>query len=135
MSTEPDRDSVNDPVDLLDELDSIIRAQEILRHRMIALGARYAALEPYADRFDEPDPEIPWLSRTYGSVNIDSAKDRLSVAARRSEEASAWLSMADECAEKIREYPKSEREQDGSRSGNAIADAMVRTVERDGAER
>ncbi|MFD4432890.1 hypothetical protein [Nocardia sp. NPDC058497] len=135
MNVEPARESINDPVDMHDELDSIIRQHEILRRRMAALSARYAALEPYADRFDEPHPESPWLSRTYGSVNVESAKDRLEYAARACKSVSEWLSIANESAAKIREYPQPERDDTMRTAGNAITAAMDRTAEWDGAER
>ncbi|MFJ2834609.1 hypothetical protein ACIO52_04535 [Nocardia sp. NPDC087230] len=135
MSAEPARESINDPVDLYDELDSIIRQQEVLRSRMVALSTRYAALEPYADRFDEPNPEYPWWPSTYGSMNVESAKNRLEYAARDSVSTSEWLSMAHEVAVKIREYPQPERDDAVRASGNAIADAMVWAAEHDGVER
>ena len=106
MSTDHGQEPIHDPIDLLDELDSIIRAQEMLRHRTIALQARYAALQPHADRFDNYPAQLP----TFGRVNIESAGDRLGYAARDVElGVGMWLAAARESAVKVREYPQSQR--------------------------
>ncbi|MFD4461321.1 hypothetical protein [Nocardia sp. NPDC058480] len=124
-----------DPDDLLDELDSIIAEQEILQRRTVALQARYAALEPYAERYNQPDPEIDYLSLTYGSVNVESATRRLDAAVSYAPGLTSWLTSARDSAWKIREYPQVNREQVAREPDNTIADAIARTVERDGVER
>ncbi|MFF2082853.1 hypothetical protein ACFVVM_03720 [Nocardia sp. NPDC058176] len=112
MSTEHGQEPVHDPIDLLDELDSIIRAQEVLRQRTIALQARYAALEPVADRFYQPNPN-PRLSdfpQEYGSINVAHTAERLGHAAHDMGLTTKYaLSPAREVAEKVREYPQPER--------------------------
>lgn len=124
-----------DPEDLLDELDSIIAEQEILQRRTVALQARYAALEPYAERFNQPNPDVDYLSLEYGSVNVESVVRRLDSAATFAPIVGGWLTSARESASAIREYPQRECEQVGHESGNAIVDAIARTAERDGVER
>ena len=106
MSTDG-QEPIHDPIDLLDELDSIIRAQNMLRHRTIALQARYATLQPHADRFDQQDPASDYRRLQIGAVNVESAALRLGYAAE-SDNGMAWLAIARESAAKIREYPQSE---------------------------
>ncbi|WP_446224830.1 hypothetical protein ACTWPB_06795 [Nocardia sp. IBHARD005] len=124
-----------DPEDLLDELDSVIAAQEILQRRIVALHARYGALEPYAERYNKPNPEVDYLSLEYGSVNVEGATNRLDAAAHYAPGVTSWLTSARDIAMRIREYPQPVSEQVGHGSGNAIADAVARTSERDGVER
>ncbi|WP_329405959.1 hypothetical protein OG563_30470 [Nocardia vinacea] len=101
----------HDPAELLDELDSIIREQELLRLRTIALQARYKALESHADRFDKPGKH-EWLPEEYGRINVEySARFLLHAAGDMAGTAKYGLVPARELAEKIREYPQPEREQ------------------------
>ncbi|APE33793.1 hypothetical protein BOX37_07210 [Nocardia mangyaensis] len=135
MSTEHGQEPFYDPEDLLDELDSIIAAQAILQRRTVALQARYAALEPYADRFDEIDPERDWIPRTFGSVNVESTARGLGYAVGPAESFADWLGHTRDSASKIRVYPRPDRAQTERVSGNAIADAITRNADRDGVER
>ncbi|MEV0294214.1 hypothetical protein [Nocardia sp. NPDC050710] len=100
----------HDPAELLDELDSIIREQELLRQRTIALQARYRELEPHADRFDKPGPQ-GWSREEFGSVNVDSTVTRLGYAASEMEHPLKWAAMARRDAAKLREYPQPQRDQ------------------------
>jgi hypothetical protein len=112
MSTEHGQGPIHDPIDLLDELDSIIRAQEVLRHRTIALQARYAALEPHADRFDQPNlnPNLKDFPREYGSINVSHTAMRLGDAANDMAMTSKYgLHPARKLAVKVREYPNQAR--------------------------
>ncbi|WP_328410960.1 hypothetical protein [Nocardia sp. NBC_00403] len=102
----------HDPADLLDELDAIIREQQLLQARTIALQARYKSLEAYADRYDKPGPS--WAHREFGSVNVKSTVDRLRYAARDMKWPVEWAVMAREEAEKLQEYPQPDRELDGT---------------------
>lgn len=106
MSTEYGQEPFYDPEDLLDELDSIIAAQAILQRRTVALQASYAALEPYADRFDEIDPERGWIPSEFGSVNVDSAAKGLGYAVGPADSFADWLEYARDSASKIRVYPQ-----------------------------
>jgi hypothetical protein len=109
MSTD---EPLHDPVDLLDEADAIIREQELLRLRVIALQARYRALEVHAGsgRFDKLD-ESGWREE-FGSVNVKFAAIRLGDAADdMSSTLQYHLLPVRELAEKVREYPRSESEQ------------------------
>ncbi|WP_433193826.1 hypothetical protein ACQP1G_34275 [Nocardia sp. CA-107356] len=101
----------HDPAELLDELDSIIHEQELLRLRTIALQARYKALEAHADRFDKPGKH-ELFPEEYGRINVEYAARNLGDAAR--DMAGTWkyhLGPARELAAKVREYPQPEREQ------------------------
>ncbi|MEV0769942.1 hypothetical protein [Nocardia salmonicida] len=125
-----------DPDDLLDELDSIIREQAILEARTTALRARYAALKPFADRYNEPGDGPYSFPKEHGSINVEYAAKYLGDASRHMEStATHGLNPARELAAKVREYPAPEREQTDRDSSNAIADAVARNAERDGAER
>ncbi|MFD6102647.1 hypothetical protein ACFWFQ_08265 [Nocardia salmonicida] len=105
MSTDHGQEPIHDPIDLLDELDSIIRAQEVLRHRTIALQARYAALEPHADRFDQRVEG--WHLAEHGSINVKHSAVRLGDAARDMAMTSKYgLHPARKLAVKVREYPE-----------------------------
>jgi hypothetical protein len=109
VSIEQEREPFNDPAELLDELDSIISEQRLLRLRVQALQARYRELEPFADRFDKPGPE-EWSSpETFGSVNVESAVIRLDYAAKSIDSPETWLQAAAESAMKVREYPQREQ--------------------------
>ncbi|MBF6134990.1 hypothetical protein IU501_18515 [Nocardia otitidiscaviarum] len=101
---------LHDPADLLDELDAMIREQESLRQRAIALQARYRALEAHADQFDKPGPN-PWLPEEFGSVNVEAAVQRLDCAADSMYYPAKWFVSAREYAAKVREYPQPERVQ------------------------
>ncbi|MGK8559568.1 hypothetical protein [Nocardia gipuzkoensis] len=102
---------LHDPTDLLDELDAVIREQELLRQRAIALQARYRALEPHADRYDKPGP-YEWMPEEFGSVNIEAVVQRLDCAADSVMYYPAkWFVSARAHAAKVREYPQPEREQ------------------------
>ncbi|MFI6364169.1 hypothetical protein ACIBG0_15615 [Nocardia sp. NPDC050630] len=108
--------SVNEsfhPLELLDELDAVIREQELLQLRTIALRARYRALEPYADLFNKPGPDgKPWSCEEYGSVNVKYTAAWLGDAARDMARTLKYhLRPARELAAKIREYPQPECEQ------------------------
>ncbi|MGY1871988.1 hypothetical protein [Nocardia gipuzkoensis] len=104
---------LHDPVDLLDELDAIIREQELLRQRSVALQARYRALEPIADRYNKPGPESrPWDTEEFGSVNVKWTAKNLDTAVEGMASVSQrWLWAARELAAKVREYPQPDREQ------------------------
>ncbi|MFJ2665698.1 hypothetical protein ACIO14_15225 [Nocardia fluminea] len=112
MSTEHGREPIHDPIDLLDELDSIILAQEMLRHRTVALQARYAALEPIADRFDQPHTDSSFLKTEYGAINVQYSAKNLGYSASDMEGTASWLRSARELAEKVREYPQPQRSVD-----------------------
>ncbi|WP_328711634.1 hypothetical protein [Nocardia salmonicida] len=108
MSTDHGQEPIHDPSDLLDELDSIIRAQDMLRHRTIALQARYAALQPHADRYDQPhiDPNLKGFPREYGSINVSHTAIRLGDAAKDMAMTSKYgLHPGRKLAVKVREYP------------------------------
>ncbi|MFF0529559.1 hypothetical protein ACFYT3_14315 [Nocardia amikacinitolerans] len=148
----------HDPVELSDELDDVIRAQEMLRQRTIALQARYRALQPLAEsgRYDKPG-EHAYATEEFGSVNVEGTARRLETAVRDMDSAlKYWLTGARELAVKVREYPRPEREQDElsasgqvipdsglasdatsalagySSTDNALADAIVRDADREG---
>ncbi|MBF6298479.1 hypothetical protein IU459_13115 [Nocardia amamiensis] len=118
---------LHDPADLLDELDAIIREQELLRQRTVALQARYRALEAHADRYDKPGP-YEWLPEEFGSVNVEAVVQRLDCAADSMYYPAKWFVSARECAAKVREYPQSDREQADAAgpasagSGSALAE-------------
>lgn len=106
MSAEHGQEPIHDPSDLLDELDSIIRAQEMLRHRTTALQARYAALESFAEQFDN----LGGVGRAeFGHINVEFTAKNLDEAAARQDYAKDWLSHARELAVKVREYPQPRR--------------------------
>lgn len=109
MNVGQGREPFNDPVELLDELDSLIAEQESLRLRAVALAARYRELESYAGRFDKPGPTEWSPTETFGSVNIEFTVRNL-VGAVRDMAATAKYSLlpARELAEKVREYPQRE---------------------------
>lgn len=119
---------LHDPADLLDEVDAIIREQELLRLRAIALQARYRALMVHAEsgRFDKLD-ESGWREEI-GSVNVKFAAIRLGDAADdMSSTLQYHLLPVRELAVKVQAFPRSEREQaDASSSapvgsGSALA--------------
>ncbi|MGW4365432.1 hypothetical protein ACWEKT_07280 [Nocardia takedensis] len=119
----------HDPVDLFDELDSIVRAQELLRQRMVALQAKYRALQPYAEagRFDKLDAG-GWPTE-FGVVNVEYTADGLGEAARLARGVYDYsLKRTHRLAEKVREYPRppqhSERGSDrgDSSSPSALAE-------------
>ncbi|MFD0362741.1 hypothetical protein ACFQZZ_14955 [Nocardia sp. GCM10030253] len=93
----------HDPADLLDELDAIIREQELLQARTTALQARYKSLEAQADRYDKGYEE-------FGSVNVKWTANNVGAAARGMTAPLTWSQAARGLAEKIREYPQRERE-------------------------
>ncbi|WP_433629094.1 hypothetical protein [Nocardia sp. CA-120079] len=108
--------SVNEsfhPLELLDELDAIVREQELLRLRTIALQARYRALGPHADLFNKPGSDgKPWSCEEYGRVNVKYTAQHLGSAAHDMAATLKYgLHSAHELAEKVREYPQPEREQ------------------------
>jgi hypothetical protein len=103
---------LHDPADLLDELDAVIRAQELLQQRVIALQALYRALESHAEsgRFDKlgPDGRI----EIFGTVNVGSTVSRLEAVTNPYMDAPLdFLRLAREVAVEVREYPRPEREQ------------------------
>lgn len=107
MST---KEPQHDPADLLDELDSILREQELLRQRTLALAARYRSLEAHASRFDKPG-KYERLPAEYGHINVEYAAIRLVDSTRDMSGAVTYhLLPARELAEKVREYPRPERE-------------------------
>ncbi|MFD0362668.1 hypothetical protein ACFQZZ_14585 [Nocardia sp. GCM10030253] len=106
MST---NEPLHDPADLLDELDAIMREQELLQARTTALQARYKSLENHADRYDKRT-SLGVGYEEFGSVNIKSTVDRLGHAAREMKTPLVWAVMAREDAEKLREYPRPERD-------------------------
>lgn len=134
----------HDPVELLDELDSIIREQELLRQRTIALQARYKALEPFAARFNKPGKR-EGFSEEFGSINVKFSAKSLGYAVRDMAGTLQYgLLPARELAEKIREYPQPERDQAADATVPASARAaipghafegLVNGPERDGVER
>ncbi|WP_174188474.1 hypothetical protein [Nocardia barduliensis] len=102
---------LHDPADLLDELDAVIRAQELLQQRTVALQARYQALEAHAERYDKPGDQ-PWSYDEYGEVNVKYTAKRLGYAANDMAGTVKYtLRPARELAAKVREYPQPEREQ------------------------
>lgn len=104
---------MHDPADLLDELDAIIREQELLRQRTIALQARYRALEPHADRYNKPG-NTSWGCDEYGEINVKYTAERLGYAVKDMAGAVKYgLGPARELAVKVREYPEPQREQVG----------------------
>lgn len=113
----------HDPADLLDELDAIIREQESLRHRTIALAATYRSLEAHAARFDKPG-RTGWLPEEYGHLNVEFTAERLGDAVRYMAHVPTYgLYPAREHAVKVREYPRPEREQAGpSHAGDTESD-------------
>ncbi|MEV4234046.1 hypothetical protein AB0J47_02585 [Nocardia sp. NPDC049737] len=139
----------HDPVELLDELDSIIQAQELLRQCAIALQARYAALEPHAERYNNPPPSGDRSPiEEYGRINVKYTAIRLGDAVKAmAGTAEFHLHPARELAEKVREYPQPEREQPAGATAptSALATVTGHTLadlvngrerdERDGAER
>ncbi|MFI2473887.1 hypothetical protein [Nocardia xishanensis] len=116
----------HDPVELSDELDDIIRVQEMLRQRTIALQARYQALQSFADegRYDKPG-KYEYLPEEFGKVNVNATANRLGYVHETYMEAPlTFLRSARESALKVREYPRPEREQDELfRSARAIGDS------------
>ncbi|MEV6659476.1 hypothetical protein [Nocardia fluminea] len=136
MSIDDGREPFYDPEDLLDELDSIIRDQAMLDGRTAALRARYAALEAFGERYDEPGDGPYSFPKEYGRVNIEFAAKYLDDASRQMQGVATYgLNPARELAAKVREYPTPEHEQTNRDSGNAIADAVARSADRDGAQR
>ncbi|WP_433714466.1 hypothetical protein ACQP2U_10330 [Nocardia sp. CA-084685] len=139
----------HDPVDLLDELDSIIQAHELLRQRTVALQARYAALEPHAERYNNPPPSADRSPvEEYGRINVKYTAIRLGDAVDDMAAAAKFhLHSARELAEKVREYPQPERDQSAGATAptSSLATVTVHTLadlasgrerdERDGAER
>ncbi|MGV9676364.1 hypothetical protein ACWDSJ_13875 [Nocardia sp. NPDC003482] len=103
-------ESLHDPADLLDELDAIIREQELLRQRAIALAARYRALKPHGERFDKPGPVVG-VPEEFGRVNVDFAAQDVQEAAKEMVYVSRWFGLAHNYAALVREYPRPEREQ------------------------
>ncbi|QBS40407.1 hypothetical protein [Nocardia sp. CS682] len=100
MST---HEPLHEPTVLLAELDSIIREQEQLRQRTVALQARYKALEPRPNSFD--------------AVEIDSTASRLSYVHETYLNAPlAFLRLARESASCIREREQVARQADGHES-------------------
>ncbi|WP_435590778.1 hypothetical protein [Nocardia sp. bgisy118] len=100
-----------DPVELADELDDIIRAQELLRQRTIALQARYQALQSHADqgRYDKPGKYDYSTPEEFGSVNVNSTANRLGYVHETYMNAPlTFLRSALETAVKVREYPRPE---------------------------
>ncbi|WP_433598866.1 hypothetical protein ACQPXH_24640 [Nocardia sp. CA-135953] len=139
----------HDPVELLDELDSIIQAHELLRQRTIALQARYRALEPHAERYNNPPPSADRRPiEEYGSVNVKYTAIRLGDAVDSMAGVPEFhLHPARGLAEKVREYPQPERDQPAGTTAptSALATGTGHTLadlvngherdERDGAER
>ncbi|MBF6296809.1 hypothetical protein IU459_04525 [Nocardia amamiensis] len=102
---------LHDPADLLDELDAVIREQELLRLRAIALQARYRALEPFAGRYDKPG-NTPWACDEYGELNVKYTAEGLGSAADDMARTLKYgLRYVRGLAAKVREYPQPEREQ------------------------
>ncbi|MET7770177.1 hypothetical protein [Nocardia sp. NPDC005366] len=99
-----------DPAGLLDELDAITAAQELLRQRTIALQARYAALQTHADvgRFDSLG-ENGWSVEEHGSVNVEYTVKYLKWAAQDAGRVGDSLHSARELAVQVREYPQPRR--------------------------
>ncbi|WP_253781549.1 hypothetical protein [Nocardia amikacinitolerans] len=101
----------HDPVELSDELDDIIRAQEMLRQRTIVLQARYQALQAHADqgRYDKPGKYEYSSPEEFGRVNVKSTASRLECVHETYMEAPlSFLRLARESAVKVREYPRPE---------------------------
>ncbi|WP_328712263.1 hypothetical protein [Nocardia salmonicida] len=107
MSTDHGQEPIHDPVDLLGELDSIIREQAMLEARTTALRARYTALQPFVDRYDEPG-DGPYSSlKEHGSINVKYAALYLDDAVSHMQGAATYgLNHAREMAQKVREYPQ-----------------------------
>ncbi|MFI6310687.1 hypothetical protein ACIBEK_11295 [Nocardia fusca] len=104
MSVEQEREPFNDPVGLLDELDTLIAEQESLRLRSLALAARYRELEQFGDRFDKPGDLFP---EEYGRINAEFAGKYLDSAVKDVEGLLKYaLRPARQLAEKVRVYPQ-----------------------------
>ncbi|MEV0107213.1 hypothetical protein AB0H42_12835 [Nocardia sp. NPDC050799] len=102
MSVEQEREPFNDPVELLDELDTLIAEQEALRLR--SLAARYRELEQFGDRFDKPGDPFP---EEYGRINAEFAGKYLDSAVKDVEGLLKYaLRPARQLAEKVRVYPQ-----------------------------
>lgn len=103
----------NDPGELLDEMDALLREQELLRRRMVTLGARYRALQGEAEtgRFDKPGRDAAHLCEEYGSLNVKWAAQELGRAATYAENTLGYLRHASADAVKVREYPQPQRKQ------------------------
>ncbi|MFC8385848.1 hypothetical protein [Nocardia sp. NPDC057272] len=97
------QEPIHDPIDLLDELDSITRAQDMLRHRMAALAARYRTLESVRDRFDHPAAADAPYSTEYGHLNAQFSVEYLDWASGYADSAVKTLGSARTRAARIRE--------------------------------
>ncbi|MBH0777271.1 hypothetical protein [Nocardia bovistercoris] len=121
---------LHDPVELLGELNAVIREQELLRQRMVALQAKYRSLESFAEAggFDKPG-RYEFLPEEFGRVNLDAATARLDDAADAMSGPERWLRLAREYAAKVREYPRPDRSEADSMGGldawsNALSNAL-----------
>lgn len=96
----------HDPNDLLDELDAVIRENELLSLRMAALQARYEALQGQADagRFDKLDAS-GWVE-VHGSVEVEYTARGVRDAVRNTTWTTQYLRSARELAANVREYPQ-----------------------------
>lgn len=96
----------HDPIDLMDELDAVIRENELLIMRMSALQARYEALQGQADagRFDKLDAS-GWVE-VHGDIEVKYTARGLRDAVENSTWTTQYLRSARELAANVREYPQ-----------------------------
>lgn len=107
MSADHGHEPIHDPADLLGELESIMRAQAVLEARTTVLRARYAALEPLADRYDQPGDGLYSPPKEHGAINVKYATLYLDDAVSHMQGATTFaLIPARRTAEKVREYPQ-----------------------------
>lgn len=94
-------DPPHDPPDLLDELDALVRDQELLRLRAVMLAAKYRALEPHSDLWDNYPADDP----EFGEMNIRATARALeSVSSMLSGYVSELFTEARTAAAKVRPY-------------------------------
>ncbi|MEV0331884.1 hypothetical protein [Nocardia sp. NPDC050717] len=134
MITHEVNERLYEPAELVAELDSLHRDQAALRQRAKALHAKLVGLRANsAQCFDGYDREAGEFVAS--SVYIEYAGRNLGAWIRGSVQGQAWLALADDCAGKIRKAPRTEQAASVLESGNAIAHAMARSVDRDGVDR
>lgn len=99
-------DPPHDPADLLDEIDALVRDQEMLRQRALTLAAKYRAIEPWADLWSRDGVQTDEGSEGYvhGDLNINRTVGALSGTAQFIEGAQGYLAEARGHAATVREY-------------------------------
>ncbi|TDP38747.1 hypothetical protein DFR75_103404 [Nocardia ignorata] len=134
MSTDHGQAPFFEPSELVAELNQLFEDQAAMRQRAKDLHAKLVGLRASGDHYltgyDGETGEF-----VASSVGIEFAGRNLGSWIMWSVQTQNSLESARECAGRVRTSTQAAHESTVTQFGNAIADAVVRTAERDGAER